>query len=59
MTDSNLKATPRVLANKGFFRSGAVMFPSQITPKEVDRAQKHKKNYLLVRQKKIRNSSEQ
>ncbi len=40
MTDSNLKATPRVLANKGFFRSGAVMFPSQITPEEVDKAQK-------------------
>ena len=40
MTDSNLKATPRVLANKGFGRSGAIMFPSQITPEEVDRAQK-------------------
>ena len=40
MTDSNLKATPRVLANKGFRRSGAIMFPSQITQEEVDRAQK-------------------
>jgi hypothetical protein len=40
MTDSNLKATPRVLANKGFRRSGAVMFPSQITQEEVDKSQK-------------------
>ena len=34
------KELPRGLFNKGFGRSGAVMFPSQITQEEVDRSQK-------------------
>ena len=51
MTDSAAKKAqneelPRGLLNKGFGRSGAVMFPSQITPEKVEESKTNIENVL-------------